>query len=630
MLQVHGIGTGAAGYYFEGSRPAGRWIGAGAAALGLDGTVSEDALAGLLQGRDPRTGLFLPRVRAARRRAGWDLIFSAPKSVSLLAAIHPGVDAAHRDALGEALGHLQDRVFGPGRELVGAAFEHRTNAASEPHLHTHVVLANVVRHAGGSWGAAGSTEWWPRRAELSALYQLGLRHHLARAGWELDWRLRPDGLADLADVPRAAVRATSTQTSAVAWSGWYQARNRATPQPWLERAVGAGFDDRPWSPSGGSPGSPALPALGTPDGRALAASLTSRLAARRADFRATDVLVALAATYPKGATAGQAMAWVEGYCQENIPVPRRSPTQSPRWTTTLAQQAERRLLDRAGALDLEVWSSRPGESSLLSHAALLSDRALSWRDVGVRVPSDGAGQRWTALTGVPADRPAGRAGVVVVDQADRLSAGELLAVLDNVRGTAVLLEGGTLPRLSYPNNQLIDSLGQRMCPPAPLDGGPAVAKMIETWLPARETLMVGLGIDETRALNAAARRESTLGGAVFRAGGREFQAGDRVIAMARLAPAVRRGATGEIVDVSDRRRDAIVRWDSGLLTSLDTASGARLGYGYAATPALARWTRGPLLLLGHPDAVPPLRARVIESVVMGSERGRERGLTLSR
>jgi conjugative relaxase-like TrwC/TraI family protein len=644
VLQVRTIGPGAGAYYLDGSRSAGTWIGPGAAALGLTGTVSETALGAVLSGQDPGTGRFLPHFRPARRRAGWDLVFSAPKSVSLLAAFHPDVAGAHRDALGEALGHLQTRLLGPGWEAVGALFHHHLNAASEPHLHTHVVLVNLARKADGRWAAAGSSDWWTHRQELSAVYQLGLRHHLSRAGWDLDWRLRPDGLADLADVPRAAVRAASTQRASTAWAGWYETRHRASPQPWLERATRAGLADPSWSPPGGTPGSPALPALETPAGRVLAESVTSRLAARRSDFRRTDALVALAATHAKGATAEQANAWVDNYCGQSIRLPSESPTRSARWTTPLAQQAEGRLRDVAAAgrrtgLEVEIWASPPGESSLLSHAALLQERAAAWRDCGLEVRikarSDMAAHRWEALTGLSAHRSRGRADIVIVDQADRLSAAELLTVLEGTRGRAILVEGGTLPRLSYPNSQAIEELERRLeaiRPAAVSDGGPAVARTIEAWLPAREGLMVGLGVDETQALNSAARRALTADrdGSVWRAGGREFQAGDRVVAMSRMSPAVRRGATGLMVEVSGGRREATVRWDSGGLMSIDPASGSRLGYGYAATPALARWTRGPLVLLGHPDAVPNLRSRVLESVVVGSDRSRDRDLSLGR
>lgn len=50
-----------------------------------------------------------------RRAAGLDVTFSAPKSVSIAWALcgreaRDAIEAAHRDAVGEALGHLQQTV----------------------------------------------------------------------------------------------------------------------------------------------------------------------------------------------------------------------------------------------------------------------------------------------------------------------------------------------------------------------------------------------------------------------------------------------------------------------------------------------------------------------------------------
>ena len=60
-------GPGAAGYYTDGSNEPGRWLGAGARALGLSGQVDRDDLARLLSGRDPATG---ERLVAATGSAG--------------------------------------------------------------------------------------------------------------------------------------------------------------------------------------------------------------------------------------------------------------------------------------------------------------------------------------------------------------------------------------------------------------------------------------------------------------------------------------------------------------------------------------------------------------------------------
>src|SRR5262249_29978082 len=82
------------------------------------------------------------------------------------------------------------------------------------HLHSHLIVCNLGRDPDGMWSAI-SPEWWPQRASFSAIYQLGLRHHLGERGLNLEWQMREDGFADVVGVPRAAVRATSGRGRAV-------------------------------------------------------------------------------------------------------------------------------------------------------------------------------------------------------------------------------------------------------------------------------------------------------------------------------------------------------------------------------------------------------------------------------
>jgi conjugative relaxase-like TrwC/TraI family protein len=210
VLVTSPVGAQAAGYYFHG-QPPGLWLGKGAAALHLAGVVEVRPLTAVLRGRHPGTGAFLPTVKPARRRGGWDLILAAPKSVSLLAS-RPQVGQAHHAAVMGAMAHFES-VLARGSGVVAAGFGHVQNAAGEPHL--HLVLANLARGADGAWAHLSSCGWWPDRHELSAVYQLGLRHHLREAGLDLDWRMRDDGLADVAGVPRAAIRAASTRSRTV-------------------------------------------------------------------------------------------------------------------------------------------------------------------------------------------------------------------------------------------------------------------------------------------------------------------------------------------------------------------------------------------------------------------------------
>src|SRR6516225_6863032 len=77
--------------YYSGRREApGEWVGGGAKALGLSGRVTAEQFSALVAGRDPHN----PRVRLRSsdhdpKIAALDLTFSAPKSISVLAAVAP-------------------------------------------------------------------------------------------------------------------------------------------------------------------------------------------------------------------------------------------------------------------------------------------------------------------------------------------------------------------------------------------------------------------------------------------------------------------------------------------------------------------------------------------------------------
>ena len=70
-------------YYTAGSEPPGYWLGSGAGALGLAGEVDKEQFRHLLRGLSPDGDRKLVRNADSERRAGWDLTWSAPKSVSV-------------------------------------------------------------------------------------------------------------------------------------------------------------------------------------------------------------------------------------------------------------------------------------------------------------------------------------------------------------------------------------------------------------------------------------------------------------------------------------------------------------------------------------------------------------------
>jgi conjugative relaxase-like TrwC/TraI family protein len=103
-------------YYDQKRTVEGQWHGRGAELLGLSGRVSSEDFESLRQGLDPETGEFLPQRQGSDRisadgaeqskaRSLYDMTFSAPKSVSVMAIV--GGDerliAAHETAVRETL-----------------------------------------------------------------------------------------------------------------------------------------------------------------------------------------------------------------------------------------------------------------------------------------------------------------------------------------------------------------------------------------------------------------------------------------------------------------------------------------------------------------------------------------------
>ncbi|MHB1472947.1 MAG: MobF family relaxase, partial [Dermatophilaceae bacterium] len=193
VARADGSGHGASAltrYYAQSGTPPGRFLGKGLAGLNdgngvlVGAQVTEEHLfrmLGMLQdpitgeqlGRAPRRGgtAYIDSSGVARRVslpvAGFDLTFSAPKSVSVAWAVADEatqglIYAAHQRALEHVIGYAEERVFssrsGKGgvvqediRGVVAAAFDHWDSRAGDPQLHTHVVVMNRVQTTDGVW-----------------------------------------------------------------------------------------------------------------------------------------------------------------------------------------------------------------------------------------------------------------------------------------------------------------------------------------------------------------------------------------------------------------------------------------------------------------------------------------------
>ena len=230
MLRLGKVQRGGIGYYFETSgpgrtglvEPEGRWLGSLSRALGMEGSiVSEAALRALLEGVDPNTGEILDPQHGRVRVVGFDAVFAAPKSVSVLHAfsgdaVTQAFAEAHEQSVRAVVSYLEShvallrRTTAEGRRsvqsdrLAAASFLHRTSRAPDPHLHSHVVIANLGVDRSGRWSALDARALFQHQSAAGALYGAELRRELVeRLG--LSWRVRRRGAVDLAAVPESAI-----------------------------------------------------------------------------------------------------------------------------------------------------------------------------------------------------------------------------------------------------------------------------------------------------------------------------------------------------------------------------------------------------------------------------------------
>ena len=225
------------GYYAKDDpehRAVSAWAGKGAQELGLWGPVDPETFRAVLEGRVPdgsdvrlgRRG----RDGEIRHRPGRDLTFSAPKSVSIAALV--GGDGriveAHDRAVAATLAWVErnaaeTRMKHPEtgamartgkQKIVAATFRHDTSRNLDPQLHTHAVLANMVKGADGKWRSMANEGLYARQKLIGMLYRSELAAGLARLGYGIE-KTHADGRFEIAGVPRAAIEAFSTRRAEI-------------------------------------------------------------------------------------------------------------------------------------------------------------------------------------------------------------------------------------------------------------------------------------------------------------------------------------------------------------------------------------------------------------------------------
>lgn len=171
-------------------------------ALGLskNAEAGREARLALMLGRDPRTGEKLVK-SGEKRRFGWDLTFSAPKSVSVLwglgdeqtkSTLQNAHDAAVKTALAEAMKVLTARAGAGGAEKIenveamASLHRHGTSRALDPQLHTHAFVYNMALCEDGKWRTLETGDLYRHKMLIGAIYRAELAKQLKSAGYEIE------------------------------------------------------------------------------------------------------------------------------------------------------------------------------------------------------------------------------------------------------------------------------------------------------------------------------------------------------------------------------------------------------------------------------------------------------------
>ncbi|EDL8432097.1 conjugal transfer protein TraI [Salmonella enterica subsp. diarizonae] len=208
-------------YYASGSLDS-RWLGEGAEKLGLKGEVASADMDAVRQGRLP-DGSDLSRMvdGVNKHRSGYDLTFSAPKSVSVMALV--GEDRrfieAHNRAVAVVMQEVEQlvsaRITQEGKtetvltgSMVAALYNHDTSRDLDPQVHTHALVFNAT-FAGEKWRSLASDtrmktgfseNLYATKIALGNLYRSALREDIESMGFETV-AAGKHGLWELKDVP---------------------------------------------------------------------------------------------------------------------------------------------------------------------------------------------------------------------------------------------------------------------------------------------------------------------------------------------------------------------------------------------------------------------------------------------
>lgn len=203
-------------YHQRGSMRLGEWYGSGATELGYVGPVEAVQFRRAINGLSSNGDRSLVQVQIGKeRQPGWDLTYSAPKSISVLwsrldsvgrsliedivlRAVKRAIDYIDVEALKTRRGSMGGYI--ESANGVYALFPHATSRALDPQLHVHAVAVNLCVRQDGTTGTIRSRDLYWHKMAAGALFRAELAHLLSsELGLSIvphQWNFRIDGVSE--------------------------------------------------------------------------------------------------------------------------------------------------------------------------------------------------------------------------------------------------------------------------------------------------------------------------------------------------------------------------------------------------------------------------------------------------
>lgn len=405
-----GPGKAEAGISAVPERGTGQWYGRGAEALGLEGPVEKPVLNAIIRGELPNGETLGTRPDKStgerQHTGGWDLTFSAPKSLSVLAEITGNRELfkAHNDAVKEAVTWLEDEAatirrtgwLGQKTEqtgnLVVALYQHDTSRAQDPQLHTHALVLNATQRDDGQWRSLHSHPLFEHKMAAGNVYRAALALTLQKTGFQIE-QTHADGRFEIVGVPVEVLETFSKRRADIdaKLAEWNQEgpemsakaalKTRTHKQPvnmaerretWTAEAAALGFDVSRALRSG-MRGDDQTQAPTEAEKLAILRDAIDRLSEREATFTNADLIGAtLAAGMGKLNVAAAKAIAAQATQSKSADLYEARIGERKAWTTPKAAQDEQRIEDlmRRGRGSTDVILSKRGVDKALKTSTL--------------------------------------------------------------------------------------------------------------------------------------------------------------------------------------------------------------------------------------------------------------------